>query len=387
MDFPISVPSIGLVGGKFADEDPLAGTPGSLIPAQWGNAVTEEILAVIEAVGFEPDEEDNTQLNAAINKKVTDSIASQSEAMEGVLNNKTMSPLRFTQALAAYLVQATEAGIGLARVATQTQTNAGSDDATIVTPKKLATRLASGAPVLGTVRNGRMTVAAASASATFTADEVVVKTDLGGQAWLLASFNKSVNLASIGAGGMDAGAGPVNGYVALYAIYNPTTLATALLAVNATSVAAPQVYGGASLPPGYTASALLTVVPTNGTGQFKVVLVRDRSVGFSPLTAFSTAIAVNKSVVSIAAVVPLNAIEASGYTTISASTASNLGVLIASDVNDNCAQNSSLTMTSTQSLLSNWGGVILSTPQQIVVSTVLTAGSPAFIISISGYKI
>ena len=66
MDFPISVPSIGLVDGKFADEDPLAGTPGSLIPAQWGNGVTLEILNVIEAAGLEPSEFNNAQLLLAV---------------------------------------------------------------------------------------------------------------------------------------------------------------------------------------------------------------------------------------------------------------------------------------------------------------------------------
>lgn len=68
MDYPISVPSIGLVGGKFVDEDPLAGTPGSLIPAQWGNAVTDEILNVITAAGLVPDEDLNNQLVAAIKR-------------------------------------------------------------------------------------------------------------------------------------------------------------------------------------------------------------------------------------------------------------------------------------------------------------------------------
>jgi hypothetical protein len=66
VDYPISVPSIGLVGGKFVDEDPVAGTPGSLIPAQWGNAVTEEIINVIKDAGLTPDEEVNTQLRQAI---------------------------------------------------------------------------------------------------------------------------------------------------------------------------------------------------------------------------------------------------------------------------------------------------------------------------------
>ncbi len=36
MDYPKRVPSVGLVNGKFVDENPVTGAPGSLIPAQWG---------------------------------------------------------------------------------------------------------------------------------------------------------------------------------------------------------------------------------------------------------------------------------------------------------------------------------------------------------------
>nr|WP_256583662.1 hypothetical protein [Pseudomonas sp. GW456-11-11-14-LB2] len=60
------MPSIGLVGGKFVDEDPLAGTPGSLIPSAWGNSVTDEMLNVIQAAGLVPAEADLTQLLKAI---------------------------------------------------------------------------------------------------------------------------------------------------------------------------------------------------------------------------------------------------------------------------------------------------------------------------------
>lgn len=66
MDFPKSVPSAGLVDGKFVDEDALTGTPGSLIPAAWGNSITLEVLHVIEAAGLAPDEDNNAQLLAAI---------------------------------------------------------------------------------------------------------------------------------------------------------------------------------------------------------------------------------------------------------------------------------------------------------------------------------
>ncbi|KHA75151.1 phage tail protein [Pseudomonas chlororaphis] len=66
MDYPNSVPSAGLVNGKFVDENPMTGTPGSLIPADWGNGVTQEILNVINAGGLTPDEKKYDQLLQAI---------------------------------------------------------------------------------------------------------------------------------------------------------------------------------------------------------------------------------------------------------------------------------------------------------------------------------
>lgn len=66
MDFPKSVPGVGLVGGQFVDENPSIGQQGSLIPAAWGNAVTQELLAVIREAGIEPDEDQTDQLRMAI---------------------------------------------------------------------------------------------------------------------------------------------------------------------------------------------------------------------------------------------------------------------------------------------------------------------------------
>lgn len=66
MDFPTKVPSAGLVNGKFVDENPMTGTPGSLIPASWGNGVTQEIVNVIKAGDLTPDETKFDQLLQAI---------------------------------------------------------------------------------------------------------------------------------------------------------------------------------------------------------------------------------------------------------------------------------------------------------------------------------
>jgi len=68
MDYPKSVPGVGLVNNQFVDEDPVNGTPGSLIPAKWGNDVTKEMLAVIQAAGLEPSEEQQDQLLKAVRK-------------------------------------------------------------------------------------------------------------------------------------------------------------------------------------------------------------------------------------------------------------------------------------------------------------------------------
>jgi hypothetical protein len=68
VDYPKSVPSVGLVNGKFVNEDVVAGLPGSLIPATWGNSVTDELLNVVKSAGLEPSEADATQLLQAVKK-------------------------------------------------------------------------------------------------------------------------------------------------------------------------------------------------------------------------------------------------------------------------------------------------------------------------------
>ena len=68
VDYPKSVPGIGLVNGKFVDENTASGTPGSLIPSTWGNSLTDELLNVIEAGGLVPSEGERDQLLEAIRR-------------------------------------------------------------------------------------------------------------------------------------------------------------------------------------------------------------------------------------------------------------------------------------------------------------------------------
>ncbi|UKV75134.1 hypothetical protein FOC29_27900 [Burkholderia vietnamiensis] len=247
--------------------------------------------------------------------------------------------------------------------------------------------LAQSVGVVGAVRNGRMYVAAASASASYTADEVIVETALGGLRYGIASLNKTVNLATTGAGGMDTGSAPANGYVALYAIYNPVTKVPALLAANATSAVAPSVYGGANMPSGYTASALLTVVPTNGSGQFAPVLVRDRNIGIPIKTALTTnTVQGALTSLSIASIVPPNAVSIAGELSIASTSTSTVALTVASDANPLYQQNTTASV-GTTGYVANYANLFLSAPQTIYWNSANSVGTPTYNIYISSYTI
>ncbi|CNF83385.1 hypothetical protein [Yersinia enterocolitica] len=176
--------------------------------------------------------------------------------------------------------------------------------------------------VVGTSRNAKMSIPSASATATFTADELIVQTALGGLQYKLSSFSKTVNLATTGAGGMDTGTVPGTGYVALYAIYNPTSGASALLAVNATSVRAPEVYGGANMPAGYTASALVSAWRV-ASSQFVIGFQRGRHISIPLTQLWSTATGTTTITgVSLVPAAPVNAVSIDAYLTLYQTTTS-----------------------------------------------------------------
>jgi len=101
MDYPKSVPSVGLVNGRFVDENPAAGTPGSLIPAVWGNAVTQEILSVVAGAGMAPLEADTGQLLKAIQ-----AIIGVSSPMRPVVTRLAASKLLAPEELGLVLIDA-----------------------------------------------------------------------------------------------------------------------------------------------------------------------------------------------------------------------------------------------------------------------------------------
>lgn len=161
-------------------------------------------------------------------------------------------------------------------------------------------------PVVGSSRNLRAIQTAASASLTFTADEIVVKSALGAGGVLIPSFNKTINVSTVGANGMDTGLAPVSGWVSIYAIWNPTTGVSALLGVDTTASTAPEVYGGVNMPAGYTQSALVSIWPTTAARLLAIARQLDRDIYYFR-SVLNTPSPVGMTSLSLATAVPRNA--------------------------------------------------------------------------------
>ncbi|WP_235896889.1 hypothetical protein [Yersinia thracica] len=263
------VDKFGAGKNGFTRGNPQTGVPATALDDDYFDTVQEELAGIVEAASITLKKTDRAQVLAALKKLFLQSGNNLSEI-------KTAGAAAVTAALA---------NLGLSDVAHIPQLTG----------------------VIGTSRNAKMSVTAASVTATFTADELIVQAALGGRQYKLTSFSKTINLATTGAGGMDTGAVPATGFVALYAIYNPTTQASALLAVNATSAVQPEVYGGANMPSGYTASALISAWRTSSS-QFVVGFQIDRAISILQTNILTTTTSTSTiTSLSIISVVPLNA--------------------------------------------------------------------------------
>jgi hypothetical protein len=278
----------------------------------------------------------------------------------------------------------TASGTGVATLSQgyQTAYSIYGDGTNIVQAKAVATT-----GITGAVRNLKCSVTTASASATFTADEVIVSTALGGINYQLSSLSQTINLATTGAGGMDTGTAPASGFVAIYAIYNPTTGATALLASNATSSAAPEVYSNANMPSGYTASALVSVWPTNASSQFAVAYQIDRDITIINTSALSTTSAsTSLASLSIASCVPLNAKKVKLSMTVQQNTSgSGVGLNVGAGTTSVGLFGLSAASTSGTSSQSSFYKLSLVTPQVIYWQSQNT-NSGVYSISVIGYS-
>ncbi|MFM0002749.1 hypothetical protein PQR57_17145 [Paraburkholderia dipogonis] len=246
-------------------------------------------------------------------------------------------------------------------------------------------------PIIGSVRNLAMTVATASATATITADEIVIGSALGGSKLTLGAFNKSINLATVGVnagvGGMDTGTAPANSFVGIYGIGNPLTGAAALLGQSANGVILPNVYGGGHMPAGYTESALLTVVPTNASSQFSPCVVMDRAVDFNGSSILSTSTTAASPTIVNNLVVPLNAKNCTGFMQIGNSAAASVAMALLSSSAGTGTQSIALTLNASGSIASPFNKLKITVGQRVFYTGSSSAGTPTFSAQVTSYEI
>ncbi|WP_419057166.1 hypothetical protein [Kluyvera georgiana] len=294
------------------------GTPASYPGADWFNIIQAELINFLSAYGVALNKSDFNQLQKAI---------------EEAIKQKATASSALLAAIAALVTSADKMPyftgkdkVSMADLTSFAREILAQTDAAGVLSKLQLRESFSG--IVGQSRNARMSVTGATSSATFTADELIVETSTG-QQYRLGAFNKTVNLGGTGAGGMDTGSVPSAGFIALYAICNPTNGATALLAVNATAAAAPEIYGGANMPAGYTASALVSVWRV-ASGQFTVGEMMGRQINTPELplvTVTNTVSALTE--LSVSAVIPKNARTMEGWglvNSVAAATNNSFGV-------------------------------------------------------------
>ena len=254
----------------------------------------------------------------------------------------------------------------------------------------LAAAQAISAPVVGVSINLRASIPTASATATFTADELVVGVTLTGARYKLSFFSKVINLATTGVGGMDTGTATASSWIGVYAIYNPTTSTSALLAVNAANTVIPAVYGGANMPAGYTASCLISVLRTTAASLFDVAFQTGSLITYLDHAAVNSGTIVGSLTnISISGNIPGNAKTVNFKGNIASSSA-NVTLSFAAAGSTTGIGNMSAGSTNSvggAGFSSQLYGVPIITAQNAAYSASVSAGTMTFILSTTGYTI
>ncbi len=222
----------------------------------------------------------------------------------------------------------------------------------------------------------------AASSCTFTAAELVCAVSATGLKYPVKNLSATLNVSTVGANGMDTGTVPAAGYVAVYAIYNPTTATAALLAKDCTSAAPTQIYNGSSLPSGYTASTLISIWRT-ASSQLVVGYQRGRTVQFpfTTIVNLTTQASPATGTFSTSAVVPPGATRTYALQVINADTSTATALsLLSSDSNQyGAVQGNSY---NTASCI---GAVLTTTSQSMYRRSTTSTGTMAVQVYINGY--
>ena len=228
--------------------------------------------------------------------------------------------------------------------------------------------------VAGTSRNVEF-ITASSTTATFTADEVVVETTLGGTAYKVIGPSLTLTITNTGANGMDTGSPPTSGDLSVYLIWNPTTSTAALLGTLG-STSSGTIYSGAHMPTGYTASALVSTIKTNGSAEFGAFIQYDRTVQISQITVLSTGSGTSPTSIGLSSAVPAIAKGVSGW----ALTSSGQSITVQADTGSTGAVTASGLGASVTSASSFF--ILMKTPQAMYY---YVSGGSAGAVYVSGY--
>lgn len=297
-------------------------------------------------------------------------------------------------------------------IATAAQASAGTDDASIMTPLKVAQQTALRAllagnasqvfnvatataashavpfsmltGVVGTARNVSAQQGTAAATLPITTGEIDVETS-GGLRYMIPSLNVTFTGTNTGANGMDTGGLPASGYVGIYAIWNPTTNTGAVLGVNA-STTLPEIYGGANMPAGYTASALLFVVPTQAASLIDVCFVQGRKTSTLARSIFSVSSVSGTPVLTNNLVIPLNAKRFSGGMSVSNTGTQSGTLILTAAVAPICAKTLTAALNGTTSLVP-YENLEVTIPQRVFVSGSSTGGTATFAATATSWEI
>jgi hypothetical protein len=139
------------------------------------------------------------------------------------------------------------------------------------------------------------------------------------------------------------------------------------------------------MPSGYSASALVAVLPTNASGQIKPCFMSGRRVSIVTASVLSTTTqATVWTALNIAGAVPINAVEVHGWIDmVSSVTTSYNTVLVSSDVNGLGTQQ--VVAQPVANVLAIYSGLALITAQVIYYQSQATAGTGTTQIGVTAY--
>jgi hypothetical protein len=151
---------------------------------------------------------------------------------------------------------------------------------------------------------------ATNATATWTADELVLE-DASGNQVAIASFNKTANIATSGAAGLDTGAEASSTWYYVWAIAKADGTQSILLSTAST-------VAGLTFPSGYTYAGRIGAVRNNGSSNLVAFDQRGEDVNVAETTLVSAGSATSPTSLAsnLATAVPPNARRASGYCSI-----------------------------------------------------------------------